>query len=288
MHGAIPPPCGGGVRGKKWSGSAGDDVSGVRPLGSLPQGMRRVSRRHIREAYMNGKTFFIDQTRCTACRGCQAACKQWKKFGSIETRNTGSYQNPPDLGPSTFKLVRFNEVEVDGKLKWLFFPEQCRHCLEPPCKMVADALIPGAIVQDAETGAVLYTEKTKGLDYMEVRSACPYDIPRQDPATGLLTKCNMCIDRVQNGMLPACVKTCPTGTMHFGDRADMLELAQKRLGEVKKRSPAALLADSDLVRVLYLCELAPANYHSHMVAEADTSRIGPFSRRALLRLRPFA
>lgn len=243
---------------------------------------------HQGRSSMNGKTFFIDQTRCTACRGCQAACKQWKKFGSIETRNTGSYQNPPDLGPTTFKLVRFNEVEVNGKLKWLFFPEQCRHCLEPPCKMVGDSYIPDAIMQDPETGAVIYTEKTKDLDYKEVREACPYDIPRKDAATGVLAKCNMCIDRVQNGMLPACVKTCPTNTMHFGDRADMIALAQKRLAEVKKRSPAALLADSELVRVLYLCEYDPAMYHNRMVAEADTGNIGPFSRRALLRLRPFA
>lgn len=235
-----------------------------------------------------GKTFFIDQTRCTACRGCQAACKQWKKLAADETVNTGSYQNPPDLNGHTFKLVRFNEVEVDGKLKWVFFPEQCRHCLEPPCKMMADAFIPGAIIQDEATGAVIYTEKTKELDYQTIREACPYDIPRKEESTGLLTKCNMCIDRVRAGMLPACVKTCPTFTMHFGDRDEMLAMARARLAEVQKKSPAALLADSDLVRVLYLCEVHPSHYHHHMVADAGgaTDRIGPFSRRALLAMRP--
>jgi hypothetical protein len=28
--------------------------------------------------------------------------------------------------------------EIDGQLKWLFFPEQCRHCIEPPCLETAD------------------------------------------------------------------------------------------------------------------------------------------------------
>ena len=55
------------------------------------------------------KSFFIDTSRCTACRGCQVACKQWKKQPAETTENWGSYQNPRDLSPSTFKLVRFSE-----------------------------------------------------------------------------------------------------------------------------------------------------------------------------------
>ncbi|HDQ40335.1 MAG TPA: formate dehydrogenase, partial [Desulfonatronum sp.] len=105
---------------------------------------------------MQGKTFFIDLTKCTACRGCQVACKQWKKLPAEETRNWGSHQNPKDLSYNTLKLVRFTEVVEDGKLKnWLFFPEQCRHCVNPPCKMVADNYDPRAILQDPLTGAVI-------------------------------------------------------------------------------------------------------------------------------------
>lgn len=217
----------------------------------------------------SGKTFFIDQTRCTACRGCQVACKQWKNQKVETTVQTGTYQNPPDLSPSTFKLVRFSEVRVDGELRWLFFPEQCRHCVQPPCKIVADMYDPEAIIQDPATGAVLYTERTRNLDAGMIRAACPYDIPRPDPATGVLTKCNMCIDRVQNGMLPACVKTCPTNTMHFGDRQDMLELANKRLAEVKKKQPNATLVDAADVRVLFLAEVHPSMYYAHLMAARD-------------------
>lgn len=236
---------------------------------------------------MNGKTFFIDQSRCTACRGCQIACKQWKKLPASKTVNNGSYQNPPELDAQTFKLVRFTESVVDGQLQWLFFPEQCRHCITPPCKLAGDMTLPGAIVQDRQSGAVLFTEESKNLDYSTIRNACPYDIPRKDPASGQLTKCNMCIDRVRNNMLPACVKTCPTGAMHFGERDDMLKLARKRLDEVKKDKPAALLADSERVRVLYLCEYDPSHYSPHLSMDMPQAQPEPFSRRAMLGLKPF-
>lgn len=215
----------------------------------------------------NGKSFFIDQTRCTACRACQVACKEWKNMPVETTVQTGTYQNPPDLSATTFKLVRFIETREDGKLKWLFFPEQCRHCVEPPCKMAGDLAIPNAIQQDPDTGAVLYTDETKKLDKEEIRNSCPYDIPRHDPATGKMTKCNMCIDRVRNGLLPACVKVCPTGCMNFGERDAMLELANKRLAEVKKKAPKALLVDADTVRTIFLCETDPKIYSKNMAAE---------------------
>ena len=59
---------------------------------------------------MKGKSFFVDLTLCTACRGCQVACKQWKKLPAEKTRNLGSHQNPQDLSSKTIRLVRFNEV----------------------------------------------------------------------------------------------------------------------------------------------------------------------------------
>jgi len=237
---------------------------------------------------MSGKSFFIDLAKCTACRGCQVACKQWKKKPVEPTKNTGSHQNPPDLSWMTLKLVRFHETEVDGRFNWLFFPDQCRHCLDAPCKMVGDSEVPEAITQDPDTGAVVFTEKTKGLNIDSVRPACPYDIPRVNPETGVMYKCDMCNDRVRAGLLPACVKTCPTGAMNFGDRDQMLELAKKRLEEAKKKYPQAVLADPDDVRVIFLCQFPPKNYYEYVTAEAAPART--MTRKAMLAklTRPFA
>jgi len=155
---------------------------------------------------------------------------------------------------------------VKGKLKWLFFPDQCRHCLEPPCEMTADD--PKAIFRDPGTGAVIYTAKTKNLDAQAIIDSCPYNIPRA-AKDGTLAKCDMCIDRVENGLLPACVKTCPTGAMNFGDRKDMLALAKKRLDAAKKTHPKASLLNADDIRVIYLVTEDPNLYHNFAVASSS-------------------
>lgn len=202
------------------------------------------------------KAFLIDTTRCTACRGCQLACKDWHNLPANKTKQTGSHQNPPDLNPYNYKIVRFHDyMDENGVVRWNFFPEQCRHCLVPPCKDVADMTVEGAIIQDEKTGAVIMTEKTKQLspdDCEAVRQACPYNVPRRDDKTGMLTKCDMCIDRLQAGMVPICVKTCPTGTMVFGEREEILKIAKERLAVVKKTFPKAFLANPEDVSVIYL------------------------------------
>jgi len=213
------------------------------------------------------KSFLIDTTLCTACRGCQVACKQWHNLPAEETVNRGSYQNPEDLSFNTYKLVRMKEENINGRLEWLFFPDQCRHCLEPPCREVADE--PKAIFSDPATGAVIYTALTRELDPQEITEACPYGIPRAAD-NGVLAKCDMCLDRVQNGLAPACVKTCPTGAMSFGDREDILKQAEAHLDAARKKYPKAQLLDANDVRVIYLVAHDPLLYHSNAIASATS------------------
>ena len=230
------------------------------------------------------KSFLVDTTLCTACRGCQVACKQWHDLPAEETVNRGSYQNPADLSFDTYKLVRMREEVVDGKLRWLFFPDQCRHCVEPPCQDTAGD--ESAIFTNASTGAVMYTANTRNLDAGEIRQSCPYDIPRQ-AKDGTIAKCDMCNDRVVNGLEPACVKVCPTGAMSFGDREDIMKLAQKHLAAAQKKFPNATLLDPDDVRTVYLVGFDPNFYHEYAVASATEYGI---SRHAALRkmFRPLA
>jgi len=228
---------------------------------------------------MAGKSLFIDTTRCTACRGCQVACKNWNQNPASATKNLGSHQNPPDMDGNTFKLVRFSEVVSDGKLKWYFFPDQCRHCLEPPCKDSVEGYVDNAVIQDEATGAVVYTEKAKEAPFDEVKSSCPYDIPRKN-AKGQLTKCTMCIDRISNGLKPACVKICPTGAMNFGERDEMLKLAKERVEALKAKNPKAQLLDADQVRVIYLVVDDPKKYHKNAIAAVRPEMGGNGSKLA--------
>jgi formate dehydrogenase iron-sulfur subunit len=221
---------------------------------------------------MADKSFFIDTTKCTACRGCQIACKQWNMNPATKTVQRGSHQNPEDLSYSTFKLVRFSEFEENGKPVWYFFADQCRHCTTPPCKIVAESLKVKAITQNEATGAVLYDPKVKvkEKDFKEIRGACPWDIPRWDEKTQGMAKCTMCIDRIKEGLLPACVKTCPTGAMNFGDRDKMLAMANKRIEEVKKKYPKAELLNHDFVRTIFLVVDDPKKYHKFASVTDET------------------
>jgi formate dehydrogenase iron-sulfur subunit len=189
---------------------------------------------------------------------------------ATKTTQKGSHQNPEDLSFSTFKLVRFSELEVNGKNAWYFFADQCRHCLEPPCMYTAQSLGVKAITRDDSTGAVLYDPKVKvkAADAKTIRESCPWNIPRWDQKTGGMAKCTMCFDRITNGMLPACVKVCPTGTMNFGDRDKMLDMAQKRLKEVKAIYPNAQLTGEDIHRAIILFIDDPKKYHK-FAAEND-------------------
>ena len=231
------------------------------------------------------KTILVDTSRCTACRGCQIACKEWHELPANKTTQYrwGSHQNPQDLNPNNYKLVRFNEHrDKDGVVRWNFFPDQCRHCEIAPCKEIGDGYIEDAIVQDEKTGAILYTDKTRKFtkeQFEEMREACPYNIPRRDEMTGLMSKCTMCNDRIHNGMIPACVKVCPTGAMQFGDRDKMLALAESRLASLKKKWPDARLADPDSVNVIYLLIDKPENYHEFSVAQA---KMGPMTKKQFL------
>ncbi len=209
-------------------------------------------------------SFFIDTTKCTGCRGCQAACKQWNQNPATKTVQQGTYQNPPDLSTATFKLVRFSEVaDSPGDPKWYFFPDQCRHCIYPPCKMAADKKAKGAVILDTRTRAVIFNPAVKisPEDFKEIREICPFDIPRYDEKIGVMAKCTMCIDRVSEGMLPACVKACPTGTMQFGDRKTIRKMAEDRLDEVKKIYRRASLVNPEAVKVIFLLKDYPEKYH---------------------------
>jgi len=200
-----------------------------------------------------------------ACRGCQVACKEWHKLPGTVTRQQGSPQNPPDLDAHTYRLVRFREYIRKGKPVRYFFSDACRHCLEPPCREEANDYVKGAVVIDG-TGAVLHTEKTKelGENVENVIQSCPYNIPRFDPETGMLVKCDMCHDRIKEGLEPICAKTCPSGAINSGNRKTIMKLAKIRLDIAKsKYGDEARLIYPDEVRSIYLVATDPEKYYEY-------------------------
>ena len=96
------------------------------------------------------------------------------------------------------------------------------HCEEPGCLAACPA--DGAIVQYAN-GIVDFQEANCiGCGYCI--TGCPFNIPKFSPTARKVFKCTLCNDRVSQGLEPACIKSCPTGCLHFGTKAEMKDLAE--------------------------------------------------------------
>jgi formate dehydrogenase iron-sulfur subunit len=174
----------------------------------------------------------IDVSKCIGCKACQAACDEWNDLRDDIGINTGHYENPHDLTPKTWTLMRFTEYEnPHGDLEWLIRKDGCMHCADPGCLKACPS--PGAIVQYSNGIVDFHEENCIGCGYCI--AGCPFNIPRLSQKDNKAYKCTLCSDRVAVGQEPACVKTCPTGAIRFGSKEGMKEYAAERVAELKTR-----------------------------------------------------
>jgi formate dehydrogenase iron-sulfur subunit len=173
----------------------------------------------------------IDVTKCIGCKACQAACQEWNDVREPIGINQGSYQNPHDLTPNSWTLMRFNEIEENGRLEWLIRKDGCMHCADPGCLKACPS--PGAIVQYSNGIVDFNEENCIGCGYCI--AGCPFDIPRLSQKDSKVYKCTLCSDRVAVGLEPACIKACPTQALVFGSKADMIEQAEERIVDLEER-----------------------------------------------------
>ncbi|OUO86078.1 4Fe-4S ferredoxin [Gordonibacter sp. An230] len=211
---------------------------------------------------MAEKAILFDSSFCTGCHGCQIACKCWNNLpsptGLNESGFSGTHQNPPDLNGHTRLIMTYNELEGGSKgVMWAFGRRACRHCSDAPCAGICPS---GALRKDEETGMVA-VERSKCVGCQYCSTACPFDVPRYEASGPLgqvtiVEKCTGCVDRIRQGMAPACVTTCQPGALRFGDREEMLEVARERVEVLKGRGyeDAVLYGENEMggLHVIYV------------------------------------
>ncbi len=140
--------------------------------------------------------FYFNADNCIACHACEAACSEKNDV-------------PPHLA---FRSVGFVEGGSYPDYRRINISMACNHCDNPVCLKGCPTR---AYTKFAEYGAVLQDpDICFGCGYCTW--VCPYNAPQLDPVKGQVTKCNMCVDRLEVGLKPACVAACLGKALDFG------------------------------------------------------------------------
>ncbi len=140
--------------------------------------------------------FYFNADNCIFCHACEAACSE-------------KNDNPAHIA---FRSVGFLESGVHPNYTRLSISMACNHCDDPVCLKGCPTR---AYTKFSEYGAVLQDPDTCfGCGYCTW--VCPYNAPQLDPVKGQVSKCNMCVDRLEAGLKPACVAACLGNALDFG------------------------------------------------------------------------
>ncbi len=140
--------------------------------------------------------FFFTADNCIGCHACEAACSE-------------KNENPAHLA---FRSVGYVEGGSYPDYKRMNISMACNHCDDPVCLKGCPTR---AYTKHVEYGAVLQDPETCfGCGYCTW--VCPYNAPQLDPVKGQVSKCNMCVDRLEVGLKPACVSACVGNALDFG------------------------------------------------------------------------
>lgn len=140
--------------------------------------------------------FYFNADNCISCHACESACSEKNNL-------------PPYLA---YRSVGYLEGGTYPDYMRLNISMACNHCDDPVCLKGCPTR---AYTKYAEYGAVLQDpDICFGCGYCTW--VCPYNAPQMDTERGHVHKCNMCVDRLEAGLKPACASACLAGALDFG------------------------------------------------------------------------
>ncbi|MCF8054731.1 MAG: 4Fe-4S dicluster domain-containing protein [Deltaproteobacteria bacterium] len=198
----------------------------------------------------------IDLTLCDGCVGkdipaCVSACKTAKNHTIPHPEEPIPVPYPTNIVEDWSKkqdisdrLTPYNRIFIQpitlthsGKETTLYIPRRCMHCDNPACA----TLCPFAANTKDQTGAVVI-DQDLCFGGAKCRSVCPWKIPQRQSGVGLylkvaknfmgngvMYKCDLCIDLLNEGKTPSCIDSCPRKAMLIGERNEIYAEAQRRV-----------------------------------------------------------
>lgn len=162
----------------------------------------------------------IDLERCIGCNACTIACK-------------AAHWTPPGV---FWGRVLEKEIGTYPSVSRIFLPVLCNHCSDALCVSVCptgasyrreDGLVLinynrcigcRACMQACPYGARFFVQDDRG--YLDGAAPGPHELQESASLRGVVTKCDFCAGRMDEGLDPACVEVCPASARYFGDLND--------------------------------------------------------------------
>lgn len=156
--------------------------------------------------------FLVNSKKCIGCYSCAMACKN---------------QYHQEKGVVWRKLKPLEENDYPHRDR-AFYSLACNHCAAPICVEVCPV---GAHVKREKDGIVVHSSD-KCIYCRQCIEACPYGAPADNVELQRAEKCSMCVERIDAGLLPACVQGCPAKAI------TLIELTEEKLPDYVKQYPA--------------------------------------------------
>ncbi|MBW1997229.1 MAG: FAD-dependent oxidoreductase [Deltaproteobacteria bacterium] len=200
--------------------------------------------------------FLIDLSRCTGCNACVVACKQWHQI-----------EPGPVKWIRVYQWEKGNFPDIDLRV----LPVMCFHCERPLC---ADACPNNAIYKEDKFGAVL-VDPNRCTGQRKCWDACPYGTPQfsSDAPGEKMTKCNMCIDRLEQGLHPICVLSCSLRALEFGPVDDLIGKYYEGADGVRQNghAPCRLACPADVDAQGYISLIADGKFEDALALFREVS-----------------
>ena len=166
-------------------------------------------------AYMSAESLKITLEKKLACYYSRSRKELW-----LKGETSGHYQHVKEIALDCDEDTLLLKVIQDGAA----------------CHTGARSCFYRTLYKEEEPGMVTY-DQDKCMGCQTCSAACPYDVPRYEDRGGktVINKCSGCVDRIAQGMMPACVTTCQPGALQFGTREEMIALANERLQLLRDR-----------------------------------------------------
>ncbi len=171
---------------------------------------------------MSKYTIKLNQKRCISCKACEVHCKM---------------KNQVPLGAKLGVLVSVGPIKKGANPAILNLWMPCFHCAKPWCV----AACPTAAMKRRESDGIVYVDQELCVGCKACISACPWSIPQFNEETGTAIKCDLCMDRLDRGLEPACVSGCTAKALSISGVNAASEKARKEYGTKQLLSKAKVV-----------------------------------------------